>query len=83
MVKDILQLRVARIVRGWTLWQAARNASVSLGRLSYIERGLLEPSEEERQRIAQAFEVTAETLFQPAVDPSQTKTKTGVCQAPV
>ncbi len=67
----MLQLRVVRVVRGWTIWDLTQRARVCGSRLSLVERGLVEATAEERERIAAALGTSPETLFTPAIDPCE------------
>jgi transcriptional regulator with XRE-family HTH domain len=57
------RVRLARKQRGETLIQVAARCQLSLGRLSMIERGMVQARAEEQQRIAQALEVDVRELF--------------------
>ena len=59
------QIRVARMVRGWTIWELGRRANVSVGRLSLLERGIVEPREDERRRLAKVLDGSPTSLFEP------------------
>lgn len=62
----MLRLKLLRIVSGQTQFEISRSASISQGRFSMIERALIEPTEDERKRLAQVLNAPASTLFRPA-----------------
>jgi transcriptional regulator with XRE-family HTH domain len=62
----MLKVRVLRISQNMTLWDLSRVACISQGRLSMLERGLIDPTEEERERLSQILHAAAATLFRPA-----------------
>ena len=51
-----LELRISRIKAGLQQQQIARQIGIEATRLSKIEHGWLEPSEEETERIKEAIE---------------------------
>lgn len=61
------RLKMLRLARGLSQWALAQSIRISQGRYSMIERGLIEPSVGERERLAQVLEASAGTLFRPAV----------------
>ena len=63
----MLRLKLVRIVSGQTQFEISRSASISQGRFSMIERGLIEPTDEERERLAQILRVPSSTLFRTAI----------------
>lgn len=62
----MLRIKLLRLSATQSQWDLARAAGMSQGRYSMIERGLIEPTEVERERIAQIFNVPPSTLFRPA-----------------
>ena len=62
----MLRLKLLRIVSGRTQFALSHAAEISQGRYSMIERGLIEPTPEERERLAQALHAPASTLFRQA-----------------
>lgn len=57
------RLRVFRADRGFTQWETADLAHVSRYRFWRIEKGDLEPTDEERRAIARVFGVPVAELF--------------------
>jgi len=62
----MLRLKLMRILSGQTQFEISRSASISQGRYSMIERGLIQPTADERKRLAQVLNAPAPTLFRPA-----------------
>lgn len=62
----MLRIKLLRLFASLSQWHIAQAAGVSQGRYSMIERGLIEPTTEERERLAQILQVSASTLFRPA-----------------
>lgn len=60
------RLKLLRLSRNLSQWELAREVSISQGRYSMIERGLIEPTAEERERLAHILHAAAATLFRPA-----------------
>jgi transcriptional regulator with XRE-family HTH domain len=56
-------LRSARQWHGLTIRQLRDATGVSTGRLSMIERGMVQPNAAEQERLAAALEQTVEALF--------------------
>lgn len=63
----MLRVKFLRLSKKWSQWELGRAAGISQGRYSMIERGLIEPTPEERERLAQILGVLPSTLFRPAV----------------
>ena len=63
----MLRIKLLRLARGLSQWEFGRTARISQGRYSMIERGLIEPTPEERDRLAQILGAMRSTLFRPAV----------------
>ena len=61
------RLKVVRLSRRMTQWALSQAAEISQGRYSMLERGLVEPTPTERERIAQVLQVPASSLFRPAL----------------
>jgi transcriptional regulator with XRE-family HTH domain len=59
----MLRLKVIRLNAQLTAFQLAQAARISSGRYSYLERGMLAPSREERERLAQILGVAPASLF--------------------
>lgn len=67
----MLMLRMLRVESGMTAYEFSKRAKISPARLSYIERGIEQATEDELARIAKvlAFDATrADALLAP-VDP--------------
>jgi len=62
----LLNIKFHRIARDSTQFDVSRTSGISQGRYSMIERGLIEPTPEERARLAQFLEAPASSLFRPA-----------------
>lgn len=63
----MLIIKFRRMSEGLTQWQIAQSAKMSQGRYSMIERGLIEPTHEERERLAQTLGAPASTLLRSAI----------------
>ena len=63
----MLRIKLLRLSAALSQWHIAKAAQMSQGRYSMIERGLIEPTPEERERLAQALQAPAATLFRSAV----------------
>ena len=62
----MLRLKIQRIVNGQTQFKISRFAKISQGRYSMIERGLIDPTKSERERLAQVLNAPVSTLFRHA-----------------
>lgn len=62
----MLRLKLLRLHRNLSQWELSRNAEMSQGKYSMVERGLIEPTPEERDRLASALNVSPTTLLRPA-----------------
>ena len=62
----MLIIKFRRMSADLTQWQVAQAAKISQGRYSMIERGLIDPTEEERERLAQVLHAPTHTLFRQA-----------------
>ena len=62
----LLEIKFRRIARTLTQFDVSRASRISQGRYSMIERGLIEPTVEERERLAQILQAPASTLFRQA-----------------
>ena len=62
----MLMIKFRRISADLTQWQIAQAAQMSQGRYSMIERGLIEPTKDERERLAQVLHAPVSTLFRHA-----------------
>lgn len=63
----MLRIKVLRMSAALSQWHLAQAAKMSQGRFSMIERGLIEPTPEERERLAQALSAPSSTLLRPAM----------------
>lgn len=63
----MLKIKLLRMSRNWSQWELSRTAGMSQGRYSMIERGLIEPTDEERARLASVLGANPGTLFRAAV----------------
>jgi transcriptional regulator with XRE-family HTH domain len=64
---SMLKIKLLRISRGFSQWELARDAGLSQGRYSMIERGLIDPTEAERAGLAKVLNANPATLFRSAV----------------
>jgi transcriptional regulator with XRE-family HTH domain len=62
----MLRIKFLRLSRGVSQWALSQEAGISQGRYSYLERGLIEPTSEERERLAQALHASPGSLFHQA-----------------
>lgn len=62
----MLRIKLLRISAGMSQWSLSQAAGISQGRYSYLERGLIEPTPEERGLLAQVLHAPASTLFRRA-----------------
>ena len=62
----MLRIKFLRLSAAQSQWHLAQVAGMSQGRYSMIERGLIEPTNKERGRLAQLLQVPASTLFRQA-----------------
>lgn len=64
----MLRIKVLRLSASLSQsqWHIAQAAGMSQGRYSMIERGLIEPTSKERERLAQVLNTSASTLFRSA-----------------
>ncbi len=58
----MLTIKILRLLRGQSQWQLGQAAQITNYKLSQIERGKLEPTPAELDRLAAALDVTPEVL---------------------
>jgi transcriptional regulator with XRE-family HTH domain len=63
----MLKIKLLRMSRGLSQWELSHQGGMSQGRYSMIERGLIEPTTEERLRLAAVLGTTPSTLFRQAL----------------
>ena len=63
----MLRVKLLRLDRGDSAFAVARSIDCSAGRYSYLERGLVSPTPEEREALAKYFGVSPGTLFRSAI----------------
>lgn len=63
----MLQIKILRLTSDLSQWELSRAAGCSQGRYSMIERGLIEPTPNELERLATILNAPASTLFRHAV----------------
>jgi len=63
----MLKIKLLRMSRGISQWEVSHQIGMSQGRYSMIERGLIEPTPEERARLAEVLGAAPSSLFRPAV----------------
>ncbi len=63
----MLKIKLLRMSRSLSQWELSRTVGVSQGRFSMIERGLIEPTEAERIRLASVLGANPATLFRAAI----------------
>ena len=57
------RIKLLRMFAGLSQWEISRSARTSQGRYSMIERGLIEPTDEERERLAAILNTPVSSLF--------------------
>jgi transcriptional regulator with XRE-family HTH domain len=62
-MQRLLRIKALRQVAGLSAFEVAGKARISSGRYSYLERGLLRPTPEERERLGEIFGVPGSSLF--------------------
>jgi transcriptional regulator with XRE-family HTH domain len=62
----MLRIKLLRLSAGLSQWHISRAAEMSQGRYSMVERGLIDPTEEERGRLAKALHAPVNTLLRQA-----------------
>ena len=62
----MLRIKILRMSAGCSQWSLSRAVGISQGKYSLVERGLIAPTKEERERLAQILNAPASTLFRPA-----------------
>ena len=63
----MLKIKILRMSAGYSQWSISHAAGFSQSKYSLIERGLVKPTEEERERLAHALGVPSSTLLRPAM----------------
>jgi transcriptional regulator with XRE-family HTH domain len=63
----MLKIKLLRMSFNLSQWELSHKAGLSQGRYSMIERGLVEPTDEERAGIATVLGANPLTLFRSAV----------------
>jgi len=61
------RMKAERMSQDLSQWQIAHMAGMAQGKLSLIERRLIEPTVEERDRLAKILGIPADTLFRPVI----------------
>ena len=64
--KAMLRIKLLRLSAAMSQWHIAQAAQMSQGQYSMVERGLIEPTEEQRERLAQILHASPKSLFRPA-----------------
>ena len=62
----MLKIKLFRMSKGLSQWELSRGSGME-ERYSMIERGLIDPTAEERARLAEAVGAQASTLFRSAI----------------
>ena len=62
-MNPISNLRMLRLIQGISQFQLAKQAGISASRLSYLERSIELPREDEKKRIAKALGVRPEEIW--------------------
>lgn len=62
----MLRIKLLRMSKRLSQWELARLCGVSQGRYSMVERGLIAPTEDERERLSKILQAPPSTLFRPA-----------------
>jgi HTH-type transcriptional regulator / antitoxin HipB len=57
------RVREARETKGWKQSELAEHAGLSQQAISFVERGLVRPTDETRESIAQALNLSVQALF--------------------
>lgn len=63
----MLKIKLLRMSRSLSQWELSRTVGISQGRYSMIERGLIDPTEVERARMARVLGANPATLFRTAI----------------
>lgn len=69
----MLRIKLLRLSIAQSQWHLAQAAQMSQGRYSMVERGLIEPTEKERERLSRVLNAPASTLFRVACRVRTTK----------
>ena len=64
----LTSLRRARLLREMSLYDLRARTGISVSKLSLVERGIEQASEEEKRRLSRALGVQLQELFPKAVD---------------
>ncbi len=64
----MLRLKLLRLNAELSQWELAREARMSQGRYSMVERALISPTVEEREALAKALSAPASSLFRAVVN---------------
>jgi transcriptional regulator with XRE-family HTH domain len=59
----MLKIKLLRMSQGLSQWELSHQSGMSQGRYSMIERGLIEPTADERHRLATILNASGSTLF--------------------
>ena len=75
----MLRLKLLRMSLRMSQWELGREIGISQGRYSMIERGLIEPTPEERERLARILQTSTLSLLRPAfrIRPAHSPQSTG------
>jgi transcriptional regulator with XRE-family HTH domain len=64
---SMLRVKLLRMSKGFSQWELSRDAGLSQGRYSMIERGLIDPTEAERAGLAKVLNANPTILFRSAL----------------
>ena len=56
-------LRRERVLRQWSLYDMRAKTGISVSKLSLVERGIEQPNEEEKKRLARVLGIRVEEIF--------------------
>ncbi len=73
----MLKLKIVRITQGLTQFTVSQSAGISQGRFSMLERGLVDPTDEERDRLAAVLRASPSALFRSAIRERSQPIETG------
>ncbi len=63
----MLRIKLLRMSYVLSQWELSKAIGVSQGQYSMIERGLIKPTDEQRDKLAEILHASASTLFRKAV----------------
>ncbi len=63
MMKENMDLKVARVKRKMSQWELSYQTGIAQSRISLFEKGFRKPTQEQAEKIAETLQVAIEEIF--------------------